>query len=344
MENTSVQPLNFTSNDLRDLRIIMNQIEYFICPTLLVIGLTGNICTILTVTRSRFRNMASRHILCVLAVSDSLLLCTNPFNQNFMKDLWGRDIRTFHESGCKLFFVMYRVGKISASWFIVLVAVERFLAVVFPLKAKVLLHKKIIYIAIACVYVGVFSFAGTWTFSTTIVNSTCLPDYTITPSAHGLHRCFVVAAACAYCIVPISVLLTLTPPIVIKLLRNHRLREKMNHSAISRSARETSRISMMPIGICLSYVIWVTPITFVLVITLWNNQPIFDSTDVRMYVFQTIALIFEQLNHSSNFIIYVMSSVQFRRRFFAMIGLRKFSLKETGAVTSSSVSVVSSKS
>lgn len=313
-----------------------NQIQYFACPTLVVLGLLGNVCTILTVSQSQFRHMTSRHILCSLAVSDSLLLCTNPFNQHFMKDLWHQDVRALSTFGCKLFFAMYRVGKISASWFIVLVAVERFLAVIFPLRAKAVLQKKTVFISIATVYIIVFSVAGVWSFSTGIVDNVCIPDM-VTAGTQQFHSLLVLIGACLYSLVPMTILLTLTPPIVIKLLRNHRQRLRMHHSAILRSARETSRISIMLIGIATAYIIWVTPITIVLIITFWTKKPIFGSDNSSMIILQTVALTFEQLNHSCNFFIYILCSFQFRRKFCLMIGCKSVVRHEP---SSNSISVL----
>ena len=335
LDNTTLSP-DIGNNDLINLRNRMNQIQYFICPSLFFIGLTGNICTLLTVSRSQFRHLTSRYILCALAVSDSLLLCTNPFNQNFMKDLWNRDIRVLSTFGCKLYFVMYRVGKMSASWFIVLVAVERFLAVMFPLKAKLVLQKKTIAASIAVVYIFMVSFSSIWTFSTRIVNGICRPD-SVTIDNRKLHKSFVIIGAGLYSLIPILLLLTMTPPIIVKLLRRHQQRRQMLHSAISQSARETSRITIMLIGIVIAYIIWVTPITVVLIMTFWNNQPIFGASNYGMVVFQTVALTFEQLNHSSNFFIYVMCSRQFRKRFLIMVGCGSLVRKDTIHASSSSV-------
>ncbi|KAL4224313.1 hypothetical protein ACF0H5_017768 [Mactra antiquata] len=70
-------------------RKLMAQIETYVCPTLFLAGIVGNTCVILTVTHPKFRKMGSRIILCALAISDSLLLSTNPFNQQFMQSWLG---------------------------------------------------------------------------------------------------------------------------------------------------------------------------------------------------------------------------------------------------------------
>jgi len=298
------------------------QVQYVVCPSLVVIGLIGNICAIITVSQPQFRKLTTRRILCALALSDTLLLCTNPFNQSFMKDVWNQDVRALSTAGCKVFFMAYRIGKISGSWFIALVTIERFLAVMFPLKVKTLITRKTICISIAIVYIVATAVAGGWTFSSGIKDGICVPDLVETENLY-IHKIFVIFGACIYSIVPICIMLILTPPVVVKIIRSHRRRKAIVHSSLERSTRETSKASIMLIAITLEYIILVTPITLVLILTIWTDRPIFGSKNPDEVVFQAVALIFEQLNHSMNFFVYVLCSQQFRQGFKDLICCRK---------------------
>lgn len=296
----------------------MNLVQYIGCPTLLVLGLLGNVSVVLTVSHQKFRHMTSRYILCALAFSDSLLLLTNPFNQQFMLHLWGQDVRALSVTSCKLFFVMYRTGKMTASWMIVLVAIERFVAVLFPLKAKLLLQKWTVLTAIGFMYIFILIITGSWTFSTNIKDSRCLPDVP-TVEQKSLHKTFLIVAAVFYSLAPLVFLIILTPPIIIKLVSSQNMRQSMYQSNITRVSRDTSRVSVMLVGVVCSYIVWVTPITIVLVHTFWTNEPIFSTKKSEDIILTGVALLFEQINHSSNFAIYIMCSRQFRSRFLMMV-------------------------
>ncbi|XP_060553633.1 neuromedin-U receptor 2-like [Ruditapes philippinarum] len=296
----------------------MNTAQYFVCPTLFVVGIVGNICTVLTVSRAQFHQMTSRFILYALAVSDSLLLFTNPFNQQFMTKLWMLDVRALSKTGCKFFFVMYRTGKMSSSWFIVLVAVERFVAIMFPLKAKQFLTKTTVCTAVFIIYSVMISVSGIWTFSTDIVNETCMSDVT-SPNTKSLHKSFVIVGAMCYSIIPIIILLILTPLIIVKLCRSQYHRKVLQHNNIDRSAKDTSRVTVMLIGIVITYIVCVTPISLVLILTFWTNEPFFSSKKIEYIILAGVAMSFEQLNHSSNFFVYILCCRQFRQRFVRMV-------------------------
>jgi hypothetical protein len=51
-------------------------------------------------------------------------------------------IRAISSFGCKLSFWIFRTGKMMSSWFVVCICVERFVAVLFPFKVKILFMKR----------------------------------------------------------------------------------------------------------------------------------------------------------------------------------------------------------
>jgi hypothetical protein len=308
----------------------MNTAQYFVCPTLFVLGIVGNILTILTVSQVQFQQMTSRFILLALAASDSLLLLTNPFNQQFMPAILGLDVRTLSSEGCKLFFVMYRVGKMSSSWFIVLVDIERFVAILFPLKVKRLITKTTILIAIAIIYVLMFTISGVWTISTGIVNGTCRADV-VNADTLSVHKSFLIVGATCYSIAPMAILLTLTPLIVLNLYRSQRMRHNLQLQNIARTAKDTYRVTVMLVGIVITYIICVTPITLLLILTFWTNEPIYGSTKIEYIIFSGVASTFEQINHSSNFFVYVLCCRQFRQGFLHMVRCTRKNVTGTGS-------------
>ena len=312
---------NDTRTDIGELRGYIDRIESVVCPVLFTIGVAGNACILMTVLHERFRKMTSRFILCALAVSDTLLLSTNPFNQNFMISFFGQDIRALSPVTCKLFFIVYRVAKISSSWFIVMLAGERFIAVLWPLKVRSILRKRNTYIMIESIYIVVLMFSGMWSITTNVDSRLiCRPDV-VTPQTLHFHKVAVVVGACLFSIVPFSILLCLTPLTIFTIVYKHRIRARIQHRnrAKMMAKRATSRISLMLISVVVTYLILAAPITVVLIITVWTGQPIFGSSDRNMIMLQAVGLSLEELNHACNFVIYILLSTQFRNQFLQII-------------------------
>lgn len=106
---------NSTSGDiaetLRTAIDVLSYINYFLLPLLLVLGLTGNTLTIIIMQTKRFTHLTSRIFLIALALSDSVLLLTQPFNKNFILTLFQTDLRALSNVGCKAFSLFSKLPK-----------------------------------------------------------------------------------------------------------------------------------------------------------------------------------------------------------------------------------------
>ncbi|KAM4821716.1 C-C chemokine receptor type 1-like [Thomomys bottae] len=100
-----------------------------------IIGLVGNILVVLVLLQNRrLRNMTSIYLL-NLAVSDLLFLVTLPFWINYkLRDNW-----IFGDIMCKLLSMLYYLGLYGEIFFIMLLTIDRYLAIVhavFALRAR----------------------------------------------------------------------------------------------------------------------------------------------------------------------------------------------------------------
>ena len=201
--------------------------EYVILPTFLVIGLFGNSLTIATMISKQFQNLTSRYILICLALSDTTLLLTQPFNKIFLRNVLGYDVRALSDASCKIFFHIFKTAKMTSSWLIVLLCFERFVAVVFPLKTKSIITKKIIFSLIALDYVFIGTYNAVWTFSSIVVNGVCKPDVTY-PETKQKYRDFLLAGSSFYSLIPMLIMTILTPIIVTKLIMQRKKRRELS--------------------------------------------------------------------------------------------------------------------
>ena len=105
-------------------------------PIITIIGILGNSMSIIIINQKYFRKQSISLILTCLAISDSIVLLLFVFNKKFMMEFLDTDARAISQEGCVIFFWIFRTSKMTSSWFVVLISVERFIAIWFPFKSK----------------------------------------------------------------------------------------------------------------------------------------------------------------------------------------------------------------
>ncbi|XP_006893026.1 PREDICTED: c-C chemokine receptor type 2 [Elephantulus edwardii] len=99
-----------------------------------IFGFVGNLLVVLTLINcKKLKSMTDIYLL-NLAVSDLLFLLTLPFWAHYATDGW-----VFGEAACRLFTGLYHTGYFGGIFFIILLTVDRYLAIVhavFALKAR----------------------------------------------------------------------------------------------------------------------------------------------------------------------------------------------------------------
>ncbi|XP_053387787.1 growth hormone secretagogue receptor type 1-like [Mercenaria mercenaria] len=108
-------------------------------------GLIGNTLSFIVMKSKTLRNKSYSHYLSALAVFDTLTLVIRQvrivdeyyFNKKGVNEVF----KNFDDFGCKIFHYVEHVAYLMSSWLIVLMAVERLIAVCLPFK-KVVIRKK----------------------------------------------------------------------------------------------------------------------------------------------------------------------------------------------------------
>ena len=323
MDNATTTPLlGMTDEQKRFMEIqdAMFMFQYIALPFFLFVGLFGNLMTIATMASRQFSHMTSRYILIALAISDTTLLITQPFNKIWIIKLFGTDVRAaLSDAGCKAFFHIFRTSKMTSSWFVVLLCFERFVAVVFPLRAKLIIKKNVVFTDMALNYLINGIYMAVWTFSSGIVDGLCKPDL-----PHPNHKPFLIVGVTIYSFIPSALLLIFTPQIIFKISRQIRLRRHLTQSkrsqASSRSEEDMIRASVMVVCVMVAYIILVLPISIVHIYAAVTRISAFDVNSLGFFVFREVAQVLEQVNYSVNFFFYVLCSSVFRRRVAQILG------------------------
>jgi hypothetical protein len=186
----------------------------------LLVGLVGNVLTMRVMNSNSFSKLSARVFLIALAFSDTTVILNQPLHTMFIIEFFGRDIRAISSFGCKLSIWFFRTGKMMSSWFVVCICVERFVAVLFPFKVKILFTKRRSYMIIAIIFLALGIFNFRWSFSSNVLNNVICVSEAIDktdPREVLDYRIMLFLGVSLLVIVPVSILLILTPVIIITL-------------------------------------------------------------------------------------------------------------------------------
>ncbi|KAK3092528.1 hypothetical protein FSP39_004038 [Pinctada imbricata] len=296
---------------------ILEQISLVYFPVVLIVGIVGNFLTIVIMASPKFSKSTSRIYLIALALSDTTLILAQPFNLPSFIKLFGRDLKSLSDVGCKLYFIIRRSSKMTSSWFVVLLCIERFIAVWFPLKAKLICTSKVAVTSIALVYLTMISFTSSWSWASKISeNGRCFPDVynKSNPAEVALFGRMLKAGSSIYSIIPMILLSIFSPLIIYKVSSHSKKRLHMSTNVqTSKAAWESSKITTMLLGIVAAYIILVLPITVLHNTAYELRLNAFANNAVGFEIFKKISQFLEQLNYSINFFLYVLTSQKFRR-------------------------------
>ncbi|CAN9502475.1 unnamed protein product [Ophioblennius macclurei] len=109
------------------------------CTLLFLVGVAGNVMTILVVSKYRDMRTTTNLYLCSMAVSDLLIFFCMPLD---LYRMWNYRPWRFGDALCKLFQFVSESCTYSTILSITALSVERYLAICFPLRAKALVTKK----------------------------------------------------------------------------------------------------------------------------------------------------------------------------------------------------------
>ncbi|XP_044124878.1 growth hormone secretagogue receptor type 1-like [Bufo gargarizans] len=128
-----------------------------ICITLFLLGVTGNLITILIFKRYKDMRSTVNMYLSSMAVSDILIFLGVPFD---LYRIWKYRPYIFGNFVCKFGYYLSESCTYCTILHITTVSVERYLAICFPLKAKIMITKKRVKIIIIFLWMIAFITAG----------------------------------------------------------------------------------------------------------------------------------------------------------------------------------------
>ena len=187
--------------------------SFVMSATLVIMGLIGNITTILVMQQPPFQSTAHSIYLSSLALYDSICIFCLCLTKGSILFLFGVDLASVNTLVCQIVqfvFTMARLGSVSV---IVLICVERFVAVWVTLKARLLLTKRAALVSVSCVSAIALVTSGLSVPFSGLVNGYCVYNTNTTSLAVIVQ--FIGLVLFSY--LPLVILIILTPLTIGKL-------------------------------------------------------------------------------------------------------------------------------
>ena len=292
-------------------------------PIIISMGTLFNILTIIVLLRKRMRSSSSSRYLIVLAVCDILALNVGLLRL-YIREIMKVDIRNLSDAGCKIhIFLVYFFTHFSA-WVLIFLAVERFIAVWFPFKAKVFCTPKKGTAALVAIGVSLLAINAHFFWTMGLISFPwgpneekhfCVIRITEYPIFHRYIWPWVDAALYSY--IPFVVMIVCNSLIIAKLLLS-RMNKKKTEGGSSRTRMKT--MTAMLLSITFSFLILTTPMSiYISGYYLWWSKEIYKPCN-HLIIFWPIANLLFYLNNAVNFLCYCVSGPSFRREIMRMCG------------------------
>ena len=289
--------------------------SFVMSAILVVLGLFGNIATILVMQKPSFKSKAHSIFLTMLAFYDSICLISLCLTKGCILFLFGIDMASVNDVVCKVIQFIFSTAQLGSVWVIVLICIERFVAVWVPLKAKILLTKRAAFVSVICVSAISIVFSGLSTPFSGVVKGYCL-------NITNMGSLAVIARYISLVLnffLPNLILLLLTPLTIGKLchLRAKRL-------AIGNKTEDaTARNAILLTSVVTEYFL-VGVFASVVNLVLSNSEyyRTLSEGQFRAAIMECLMTL-GQINYSLNFFLYGLTSSDYRHAFREML-LSKF--------------------
>ena len=263
---------------------------FFVCG-----GIVGNAIIIATV-RGKLCQYRSHGIhLTALAVADIKLLIVNLFNHRFVWNAVGTDLRGISAAGCKVFAFTKSGTKLCSTYFVILLCIERFIGVWFPLKAKQFTTRRIAVRIVVAVFVTAYVLAFLATVLGKVQDGKCV--YDTGPTNGHLHKLFNAIILALSSLIPTVVLLCLTSLTIVKLFYRRSVRRRLGFLFVKDDLYRTTSVIM---SICFAYLLLVSSFTGSVWILMLYGFNVITSTAMWVGVFLEILVACENLNSALN--------------------------------------------
>ncbi len=325
--------------------ILQYKIMVYSSPVILVVGVIGNILSLVVFSRRGMSETVTAFLFRMLAIFDlfSLLHISEYFF--FLLDVETLSITTW---SCRISSFAIRFFKTSSSWVLVLISMDRFIGIHIPHKSKVLLTHTRFRIALAVVLtliIAVYSpilmlYVSKEEYQPAInkTRSDCSRSKDFVPMYKGILPWL---EQLVNCIIPFLLIFFLNSAIAWRLIKVNTTRKICRHAGDPRGANLKSLVVMLLL-VSITFLLLNLPYNMYFLIKHTLNLSKKDtghSLYIKLRPYKAVATVMQALNHSINCFLYCLSGPRFRRELFSILCRRGHSPIHSSYIKASSFSM-----
>ena len=306
----------------------------YIFPAIVFSGTIGNILSAIVLMRRSMRSKSIYFYLFLLSIADTIVLYASAL-KTWIRILTGFEMLHLSAASCKTFMFLLLFGQHMSAWLIVLVSLDRFVAVWFPFKSAIFCN---IWRArsTGIVLILIMTLSNSHVFWTIHLmpyfpdlNSTAPPtSFRCAPRQDDwfMNVAFNYVKFASYSFVPFSLVLMFNIGIIIRTIRMALLRRSSSQFRIHfRSSRRNSlsstrsqNNSMLTTHLKVTYMLLTMSFTWLFLTAPFNIQTLLALKDIRFksparqLLSKTICFLLMYLNHSINLLLYCVTGRRFR--------------------------------
>ena len=287
-----------------------------------VFGLVGNSSILVIMVKFRETQMKVHDIMVTaLAIFDVIALIPTAMHSPAVYTVIGRDIRAITTVGCKVFMSIWQSASVSSFTVVVLICIERFVAVWYPLRARYLFTRQLV---LKCLLIGTTAVVIMYSSLSVLYCETdddkCRPNFAgniyssvlKTKPNTLIYNGLIGVHLVSYLVI----LFTFTPMIIGKLYQKTLIRRQL-------TTRELEighfRVSVKLTSVAVAFVLLVAlPVASALIGGLTGTELIDRSQSFFSWLMFAMLL-----NPSANFVLYNIFDKEFRRNALRLFRLTK---------------------
>lgn len=335
-------PLNIMTQEASD--EITETLQCYIFPIITLVGLAGNILSLIVLLQKNMRTSTTSIILTGLAISDAMFLVTNAVRKSTCIISRFDDLASDTLNATTFYFMFYLKTSFSrvSTVIVVLISIERLVAVAFPLKVKTWVTRPRMLVAVILSYIVTFGGLAALPPQYTYVYRGKKPYISLTPFAAENKKALEVYneyfLPIAFRHIPVLIVLILNSTIIFLLGRSKRFHKQASKQDSKRSD-EQKKITRMLLSVAIVFLICLLPGDILLISSLAVEGFQFYGTYHNLFMaISDICLMFEMLNSCINFVIYMFLNKNFNDTFMKLFCccIRYVRSKEGGTISTKS--------
>ena len=269
-------------------------------------GMLANSLVILVVLFGSLQKSVFMNLLMLLAISENFYLLTIIENQ---RGIFGKILVSPSVLHCRLNVFFAYVSGTASSWITVLISLDRFIAVFFPLKVHIYCTKKRTYKTVLFIFALASMASAPFLFTCSVFNVGGLPVCRISGS-DALYDLILTVTGCLFYSIAPCLIITILNILIMKKIKSWRAFQSRS-LGLKQTSKDSSLVTMM-ISVCIVFAVTSFPGSIVKIhaysCSFIHGKRCMSNEDR----FSRIAFMLDDINHSINFFLYCITGLEFR--------------------------------